>query len=496
MVSLYNKEVKFRTAVFFTLLAIVISSFAVARLAHAANFAQQLDSSTVSPNVTNGLGNMVSIGTGYSGSCGGMSIIGQSATGQTAVLALYSSVSPQTTYNGSINFVEQENYTFTTNGTETAAAPFTCSLNPSLYYYVEVYVFGSSAKLYGAATNTTSYGIITNNPTNQSGLGIPYFLFGADYTPPTDLSTHIVYTNPLNAATTTIDTQTIGAHVYVNPADYTPGMYLNIALTNQTITVLGGGALDAWNAATGNNGIQIPITSSGSSDISTTTFLTATGTVQASWSIRSPTFFSSLPLGLGVLFSPNTLYATSTTFIIGTTTPLDIALANSGQGVANYLLTGTTTPILDFSGCSIGASFSFTGCLLNLIVPDQAAINLDLQQARSGIATRAPWGYVYRLVTIFTASTTGTALPTFTANVVVGGSNGTSTESLTFNPGDMLAGGATLLNTVTASNGENLQQITEPWVQLFVALTILIIIWHDIMAMGHHKKSVSGSVGK
>lgn len=303
-------------------------------------------------------------------------------------------------------------------------------------------------------------------------------------TVPTNTTTHIETTSPYNGEATSTISQSLGATGYINPLQYKSGMYLNIALTNQVVSIIGGSALDAWNAATGNNGIQVPITAAGFFDVSTTTYLTATGTVQAVYTIRSPTFLSTFFL-TSLYFSADILFSTSTVFEIGTSTPFDLALSQGGAGVVNYLTTGTTTPLSDFSACAF-SSFSVTGCILAMFVPSQAVLQNDLLQAQQGIAVHAPWGYAYRMVQIFTSTTTPQDLPTFTATIQTGE---TSTTSLTFDPTDMLSGGATLLNGIEDPNsGHNMKDIVQPFVRLFIALSVFIIIFHDLLSMGNSKK--------
>ena len=187
---------------------------------------------------------------------------------------------------------------------------------------------------------------------------------------------------------------TITAHLYVNDSDYHDDMYLNISFTNDTLSLQGGSALDAWNSAwnTGSTGgfasIKIPLVSGDNTVSTTTTNFISDGRVSASWSVQSPTFWSSLWL-IGDLFSGSTLIATSTTFIVGAKTFTDVAMDSMGEGLANAILFGTTTNIIgsnfDEKSClPLSDYFNMGGCLKGLIIPSPLSLNTMFTQAKEG----------------------------------------------------------------------------------------------------------------
>jgi len=120
-----------------------------------------------------------------------------------------------------------------------------------------------------------------------------------------------------------------------------------------------------------------------------------------------------------------------------------------------------------------------------LVQPSDAELADDVNTVKTKILAKAPWGYVYRFVSILSASSK-VALPTFNVDIA---DNTAASGTLAFDPGDMLSGGGTLLSGITdPHSGKNMRQIIEPFIQLFIAISVLIIIFHDLMAMGHHQK--------
>jgi len=97
-----------------------------------------------------------------------------------------------------------------------------------------------------------------------------------------------------------------------------------------------------------------------------------------------------------------------------------------------------------------------------------------------------PWGYVTRAVNILTSSSTPIDLPSISVAIPI---SAVASTTLTFNETDMLNGGATILNNATDPvSGKNLRQVVEPFIQGFIALSVVIIIFFDVMAMGRVKK--------
>jgi len=323
--------------------------------------------------------------------------------------------------------------------------------------------------LYGASYGMSTIYSYTYFRMSGGNLTFPYA-----YTPPVDTSTRFISTTPLNEEVVSSTTPvTVGAHLFINPSDYQDGMYLNVAFTNQTVQFQGGSALDAWNSAwgTGSTGgfgaIKIPLVS-GDNDVSTTTSnFVRDGRVTASWSVQTPTFWSSL-WWIGDLFSGNTSLATTTTFIVGEKTMTDIGWDNGGAGLANGILFGTTTSGIatsTFEACYPSA-FNLVGCAKGLIIPSPQAISLVLAQAKDGFLSYFPFGYVSRFYNIISGTAT-TTLPNLSITVPAGFPASGDTLNLTM-WGKLMGPGSYLSTATSTVTGHTFYGTFESYWEKFV----------------------------
>jgi len=285
-----------------------------------------------------------------------------------------------------------------------------------------------------------------------------------------DTSTRIIVTDPLHKAVTATTTD-IGANVYISEEDFETGMYLNIAVTARAAEAAGGYAIDAYNSATGNLGIQIPITASGLSSLSTTTTLTYPGAHNVVWSIRTPTYFSSLPW-IGTYFNPETLISTSTIFYNSWRTDFDVAFESSGTDLVDYLVTGTTTGSVLNENCGLG-NFNAIACLVSLFVPTSAQLKVIIDDFRESILHKFPIGYFTRFVEIISGSTVAVEPPvmlyTFGSSspVVLQG------ETVQFQIWDRTE----IITQVKSDNGNRtIWEIVDPFVTMVVAFGVFFLI--------------------
>lgn len=150
--------------------------------------------------------------------------------------------------------------------------------------------------------------------------------------------------------------------------------------------------------------------------------------------------------------------------------------------------TATTTASAANCNFTSWTTFSLPKCGAYLFIPGGDYLNTTMKGLKDGVLTRIPWGYFTRVVTIFNSTATS-SLPTFTAHVQVGpGDDSTPpTETLTFDPGDMIAGGGTLLNSISDPiNGKSVKDVFEPFVQLSIALAVLFTIIADLTGSHRH----------
>jgi hypothetical protein len=217
-------------------------------------------------------------------------------------------------------------------------------------------------------------------------------------------------------------------------------------------------------------------------------------------SIIKPTTYFGLSSFLGFDFGYTTLATKVTHFTVGTTTEYQNFIANVvgniGQnGLGN--LSATTTEAALASCNMISLHFNIGDCMTVLLYPNKSDMAQLFDLAKQGFFSKAPWGYVVRLSDILTnkvATTSSSTLPTFT--VQFASSSPLASSPLTFDPQDMLTGGAALLNGITDPiSGKSMKDITEPWVKLFIAISALIIIFNDIMGSGNETIRGGGKDG-
>ena len=224
-------------------------------------------------------------------------------------------------------------------------------------------------------------------------------------------------------------------------------------------------------------------------DISTTTQVLPAGLYKMTTEIIVPKTYFGLDGIFGYNFGNNTLVSTTTSFVIGTTTSTDRLIQAVGAGSVSSAVAAINATSTDayLTSCDL-LTFNLDNCLFALFYPEQGTFSAMVSQETNEFITRAPWGYATRMISILTdtASSTATStLPTFTA--AFASDSPMYGHDLTFNMQDMVTGGSNLVSNIPDPiSGLTLRQIIEPWIQLFIALSAIIIIFHDIMGMGNH----------
>jgi len=340
-------------------------------------------------------------------------------------------------------------------------------------------VYINSTSPFGGAGSDNGYAFFTVGSGN---------LVGAYSTPPGDTTTRIdsVVPVPDSSANATSTSFTFSASGYVNGNDYaTSSTMLHIRARQLT----GMGLRDNSILSQGVE-FYIPITASGAFSVSTTTNIYSSGQWTAYYAIETP---SITVFGVPILFEdfwlPGGNFFTKSLAVIYD--KFEVATSSSfEQQEAAIDISGNSivasTTVSGANNCAaLSAGFDLGACLTSLVQPSDAELADDVNTVKTKILAKAPWGYVYRFVSILSASST-VALPTFNVDIA---DNTAASGTLAFDPGDMLSGGGTLLSGITdPHSGKNMRQIIEPFIQLFIAISVLIIIFHDLMAMGHHQK--------
>ena len=137
-------------------------------------------------------------------------------------------------------------------------------------------------------------------------------------------------------------------------------------------------------------------------------------------------------------------------------------------------IVATTSEALASSCNPLSGNFDIRLCLAFLLIPSGESLHETIQSAKEGVLTRVPWGYVVRTYDIFTETATST-LPTFIVTIPF---SETASTTLFFDPADMVAGGALLLDDIRDPiYNKNLRDVTEPLIRLFIAIFIDILFF-------------------
>lgn len=383
---------------------------------------------------------------------------------------------PSNLYRDVQNYPAHTLYSYWTTGNHGWEQTETQSFPDGNYQYRECFPEGNPNPL-GYTDDSTCTTIYTFTITSRLISNIVCTL-GSCLAPPVT-STRFILTTPLNeAVVSSTSPVTVGAHLYINSADFANDQYLSITFQNETVSALGGSALDAWNSAwgTGSTGgfpeIKLAVVS-GDNDISTTTtHFVRDGRVTATYALKSPTFWSSLWF-VGSLFSGNTVMSTTTTFVVGEKTDYDMAIDQGGAGLANTILFGTTTQ--GFSTSTIEAMtsaclpytghFNLFGCVQGLIVPPQSVIQNLFGQAKDGFLSYFPFGYVTRFYAIISGTGT-TTLPSLSVTVPAGFPASGDTINLTM-WGHLMGAGSYLSTATSTVTGHTFYATFEPYWEKF-----------------------------
>lgn len=290
----------------------------------------------------------------------------------------------------------------------------------------------------------------------------------------------------LPVASTTVATSsptTIGATLFIRDEDFVSGMFLDLSFSNQTVTYAGGSALDAFSSAFGGNRgspFRFPLVA-GINTISTSTTFTTTGVTVGDYRVISPSFLSTISLGL---INPDVLIASSTTFTVVQKTGLDIALESNGQNLVSALITGTTTlPVLQCDPNPV--TFNLTLCLISVIVPPSPVLKADLEELKSN----SPFGWLYRVVSLMASQATST-LPvlSYTFPVSRGPMSGMTIE---FDTGEYMTRASNFVNNEAMSDvtgdQKSVWEILQPIVDLLIYLVLFFAMFHDLSGIKLHR---------
>lgn len=128
----------------------------------------------------------------------------------------------------------------------------------------------------------------------------------------------------------------------------------------------------------------------------------------------------------------------------------------------------------------------YTVQIINWVfIPDTQAMTNATDILVDTFQSRAPWGYFTRVSQIWNSTST-VALPTATVHILTGPS---STEALSFDMGDVVSGGTTLLGSVRSPiNNKSARDVFEPFVQLLLGIAVVFTILADLLGSHKHEQ--------
>lgn len=298
------------------------------------------------------------------------------------------------------------------------------------------------------------------------------------------ISVEPVTTVPLTvfATGTPVD---INGFIFINPDDYVAGMKFRqtVFIKNPVLgSQIAGGAITAVNQTLGTVVFEYPITHSGYLDdivdgLGTTTEFDVIGIRTMTSEITKPSFsFLGLTLGRSSL-----VYKTDQ-FLIGTTTLGDKLNERYGNAVDELGLATSTEQTLE--SCNpLGGSFSITSCLVGLFIPTGGDFGALLNVAREEVLTRAPLGYVTRVVDMFNSSTTE-AMPDLVLHLPTGSPvAGTSTI---FAVDTAFGSAITIMDTTVSDSGQTLWDLITPVFRILMYMILVMMIVHDVTGVHKH----------
>lgn len=375
-------------------------------------------------------------------------------------------------------------------GTPIISSPNTTNLNPGSAQYCD-------------ATTTTSQAITAGQDyfpsfvfSGASGLTTvtlgsagDYFLVSDTPVIPPDNTTHIIVTIPPNNSTIATSTNAaVGANININTAEWVAALannngnwFLQVSVQRNTpITRQLDGPFDfLFKSILGTNRpvqkYTIPIPTSGFLSLSTTTDVSLPGSYYLTVQIIKPAPFGTILSFLG-FGSATILDATSTTFVSSVTTSWDRLGASTSEAMNNFVAS-TTDDLMD--KCFSWSGIQIADCLNLIFLPQSGDLGRVMNDLNTGLFTYAPWGYVTRIVNIFSGNATS-SFPLISTGIP-DPSNPHHLLAFHFDPNEAILGAAGLMDSIRDPvTDENPRDALETIVKTIIALAVVSIIFYDL----------------
>ena len=143
----------------------------------------------------------------------------------------------------------------------------------------------------------------------------------------------------------------------------------------------------------------------------------------------------------------------------------------------------------DLTSCNPLGNFNIGQCIYNLIFPNNVIFPIAFNEAKDEFGTRAPWGYVTRVINILIATTTSTSMPTIDYSFA-SSSPMSSIGNIHFEPFTLIAQSGTLINEFKSdrSDSKTVWEIFMPFINMFIYIVLLFMIIHDLTGIHGHRQ--------
>jgi len=215
------------------------------------------------------------------------------------------------------------------------------------------------------------------------------------------------------------------------------------------------------------------------------------GRYTITWKLRRPTWTATLTsfFGLDAYFNAGVLAVDTSHFVIGSLTPYDEYMTSIEEGIATSFASTTLATLSQRLGtCNpLGGNFSMLDCVIGLFTLDTQSSSTLVEQFRTMIATRAPLGYVTRVVDIFTAETATSSLPVISYTFAT--SSPLGAETIEFDMQEIFTDADSLMRVdlVSEKTGDNLWEIIMPFINALLYAILFYKIYKDITGINHQK---------
>lgn len=191
--------------------------------------------------------------------------------------------------------------------------------------------------------------------------------------------------------------------------------------------------------------------------------------------------------GLSDFAGNNTYVASTTVFTAEHQNTFDSYVGSTTEAIASSTAHSVA---FNTSVCSPSFSFNIVDCLDLIFGWSPNAMRSAFSDFNEDFLTRVPWGYATRTIVLLSGGAT-TTFPALSVNFPLGNPTQPgyiANDHFTLDTSDMLHGGSNLLNSVHTTFGGDLsvQDVTQPFVRLVIALALMAGIIYDLVGMRRH----------